>query len=116
MSFTKALLLMLVGLATIRSAQAQTYTVLYAFTGKADGNGPFGGLVRDSAGNLYGTTIGGGDGLYPNGTVFKLSFQGQAHAPPRVCRVPHGRGMALCRIGPGLDRQSVRHDRRRRQS
>jgi uncharacterized repeat protein (TIGR03803 family) len=77
MSFTKSLLLMLVGLATIRSARAQTYTVLYAFTGKADGNGPFGGLVRDSAGNLYGTTIGGGDGLYPNGTVFKLSSRGK---------------------------------------
>jgi len=77
MSFTKALLLLLVGLAAIRSVRAQTYTVLYAFTGKADGNGPYGGLVRDSAGNLYGTTIGGGDGLYPNGTVFKLSSRGK---------------------------------------
>ena len=36
-------------------------TVLYAFTGGADGLGPSSGLVRDEAGNLYGTTILGGD-------------------------------------------------------
>ena len=31
-------------------------TVLYTFTGGADGSGPSAGLVRDAAGNLYGTT------------------------------------------------------------
>ncbi len=36
-------------------------TVLYAFTGGTDGLGPSSGLVRDDAGNLYGTTILGGD-------------------------------------------------------
>jgi len=36
-------------------------TVLYAFTGGADGLGPSSGLVRDKAGNLYGNTIAGGD-------------------------------------------------------
>jgi uncharacterized repeat protein (TIGR03803 family) len=35
-------------------------TVLYTFTGGADGNGPLAGLVRDSAGNLFGTTEAGG--------------------------------------------------------
>jgi hypothetical protein len=29
-------------------------------TGKTDGNGPSSGLIRDSAGNFYGTTGGGG--------------------------------------------------------
>lgn len=36
-------------------------SVLYSFTGGADGGKPFAGLVRDSAGILYGTTsVGGG--------------------------------------------------------
>ncbi|HEV2379785.1 MAG TPA: choice-of-anchor tandem repeat GloVer-containing protein [Terriglobia bacterium] len=45
-------------------------TVLYNFTGNADGNEPFGGLVRDSAGNAYGTAFYGGLGT---GVIFKLS-------------------------------------------
>jgi uncharacterized repeat protein (TIGR03803 family) len=46
-------------------------TILYTFTGSGgDGEIPGGGLVRDSAGNLYGTTNSGGN-LYA-GTVFKL--------------------------------------------
>ena len=35
-------------------------TVLYSFTGGADGGSPHSPLFRDSAGNLYGTTIKGG--------------------------------------------------------
>src|ERR1035441_3236450 len=34
--------------------------VLYSFTGGADGGAPFAGVIRDSAGNLYGTTSSGG--------------------------------------------------------
>ena len=37
-----------------------TYTVLHTFTGP-DGAAPSGSLIRDDEGNLYGTTIGGGD-------------------------------------------------------
>jgi uncharacterized repeat protein (TIGR03803 family) len=69
--------------------------VLYSFTGGADGGNPYGGVVRDSAGNLYGVTgrwrgigvgvvfkvdtsghetvlytfTGGADGAYPNGVI-----------------------------------------------
>jgi uncharacterized repeat protein (TIGR03803 family) len=48
----------------------------YNFTGGADGGGPvWVVLARDSAGNLYGTTIGGGTaGL---GVVFKVNADGQ---------------------------------------
>ena len=51
-------------------------TVLYNFKGKAAGDGsyPVGGLVQDSAGNLYGTTSAGG--TYDYGTVFKLTPAG----------------------------------------
>ena len=60
-------------------AQAQTHTVLYSFTGGADGTQP-NGLVRDSAGNLYGSTRYAGDlncsGKQGCGTAFKLDQTG----------------------------------------
>ena len=50
-----------------------TETVLYNFTG-ADGANPYAGLIRDSAGNLHGTTFGGGG--WGAGVVFKLDTTG----------------------------------------
>jgi uncharacterized repeat protein (TIGR03803 family) len=50
-------------------------TVLYSFTGAADGGFPYGSIVSDSAGNLYGTTNGGG--ASGDGVVFKLDTSGQ---------------------------------------
>ena len=47
--------------------------ILHSFSG-LDGNFPSAGLVRDPAGNLYGTTILGGD--LDLGTVFKLDRTG----------------------------------------
>ncbi len=46
-------------------------TVLYRFTGGADGGNPTSNVIFDSLGNLYGTTVFGGNG---NGVVFELSF------------------------------------------
>jgi len=53
-------------------------TTLYSFTGEKDGLRPVSGLVRDSAGNLYGTTAGGGTGKCRGGcgTVFKIDTKG----------------------------------------
>jgi len=60
-----------------KSAEAQTFKVLYSFTGGADGGEPLAGLVRDAAGNLYGTTLyGGSGGPYGNGVVFELDNAG----------------------------------------
>jgi uncharacterized repeat protein (TIGR03803 family) len=46
-------------------------TVLYRFRGGTDGSTPTAGLVRDSAGNLYGTASAGG--TYSNGAIFKIN-------------------------------------------
>jgi uncharacterized repeat protein (TIGR03803 family) len=54
---------------------AGNYTVLYSFTGGVDGCIPLGGLIRDAAGNLYGTTLDGG--ASEGGTVFKLEATGR---------------------------------------
>jgi uncharacterized repeat protein (TIGR03803 family) len=48
-------------------------TVLYSFTCGSDGTNPS-GVIRDSAGNLYGTTGSGGTGA---GVVFKLDTSGR---------------------------------------
>ena len=46
-------------------------TTLYSFQGDPDGVFPYGGLVRDPAGNLYGTTYyGGAEG---DGTIYRLA-------------------------------------------
>jgi uncharacterized repeat protein (TIGR03803 family) len=49
--------------------------VLYSFSGGADGGQPNASLILDAAGNLYGTTIGGG--AYGHGTIFKFSRTGK---------------------------------------
>jgi hypothetical protein len=50
-----------------------TETILYAFQGGADGSTPYGGLVMDSTGNLYGTTAFGGQ--FGGGVVFEVPGQ-----------------------------------------
>ena len=51
------------------------YTVLYAFTGGADGGSPYAGVIGDPAGNLYGTTYIGGAAA--SGVVYKMDARGQ---------------------------------------
>jgi uncharacterized repeat protein (TIGR03803 family) len=44
--------------------------IVYVFSGLADGGGPEGGLIKGTAGDLYGTaSLGGTNG---GGTVFRL--------------------------------------------
>jgi uncharacterized repeat protein (TIGR03803 family) len=50
-------------------------TVIHRFAGGADGENPFGGLQKDVHGNLYGTTVYGGDmscGTHGCGLVFTV--------------------------------------------
>jgi uncharacterized repeat protein (TIGR03803 family) len=61
------------------SSQAQTEIILHNFQGKEDGGFPYGGLLLDSSGNLYGTTSTGGGGQTTNcspngcGVAFELT-------------------------------------------
>lgn len=67
LKFVAALVLIVVAAQTART---QTFTVLHNFTGGGDGSTPYAGLAIDAAGNLYGTTSGGG--LNTVGVVFKM--------------------------------------------
>jgi len=62
------------GGAVFKLDPAGNETVLYSFTGGADGSGPHGGVIRDSEGNFYGTTYRGGSSGY--GVVFKVDASG----------------------------------------
>jgi len=57
------------------SAQAQTFSVLYSFASEGDGDRPD-SLIRDAAGNFYGTTYYGGSKA-SDGVVFKLDATGK---------------------------------------
>jgi uncharacterized repeat protein (TIGR03803 family) len=74
------------------SGSSWTENTVYAFQSASDGGSPFGGVVFDNAGNLYGATSGGGPGS--GGTVYELmpadgswtfgvvySFNGSAYLP-----------------------------------
>jgi len=75
-------------------------TVLYNFTGGADGQYPFAGVIIDSQGNLYGTTIFGGTSS--DGVAFELdtagaetvlhTFYGSNGQYPVAILLPDGKG------------------------
>jgi uncharacterized repeat protein (TIGR03803 family) len=48
-----------------------TENTIYIFKNQVDGDGPYGRIIFDSEGNVYGTTISGGEHGY--GTVFELT-------------------------------------------
>ncbi|MEA2922746.1 MAG: hypothetical protein QOF07_2711, partial [Bradyrhizobium sp.] len=63
------------------SVSAPSYggkATLVSFTGYDDGGEPYGGVVSDAAGDLFGTTNVGGGGL---GTVFEIVNTGTVSAP-----------------------------------
>jgi uncharacterized repeat protein (TIGR03803 family) len=60
------------------SGSGWTHTVLYNFTGGADGGEPYKGVTLDSHGNLYGTAVTGGSGSCEGGcgVVYQLTNSG----------------------------------------
>lgn len=71
------------------SPPVSTFKTLYNFCPDgsicADGETPYGGLVRDNAGNLYGTTYSGG--AFGEGAVFKLDPSGHETVLYSFCRL-----------------------------
>ncbi len=63
----------LLALSLLAALPAPAQTTLYNFKGDPDGAAPVAPLIRDSAGNLYGTTYVGGNN---NGTVFEVNSAG----------------------------------------
>jgi uncharacterized repeat protein (TIGR03803 family) len=79
-----------------------TITVLHSFAGNTDGAYPPAGLVRDSAGNLYGTTAQGGSSSNM-GSVFKVDTSGKetilhSFTSPRQGMLPEA-GLLLDKAG-----------------
>ena len=68
------------GILGVQAAQAQTYTVLHAFTSHPDGDTPLAGVTLDGRGNIYGTASQGGNhnggGHQGDGTVWKVDANG----------------------------------------
>jgi uncharacterized repeat protein (TIGR03803 family) len=70
--FNASTVLVIVGMALVLTPSiwaGSTFKVLHKFTGDPDGAEPFGGLVFDRAGNLYGATLGG---AHQQGAIFRL--------------------------------------------
>lgn len=68
--YTAALVGLTLAVITV-SAQAQSFSVMYTFTGTPDGAGPIMSNLLNANGTLYGTTTSGG--AFGFGTIFKLS-------------------------------------------
>ena len=70
-----AVISMMLAAAIAAPAQAQTYRILYSFAAGMDGSQPSASLVRDPAGNLYGTTF--QYTAFNAGTVFQVDRTGK---------------------------------------
>jgi len=72
------------------SGRGWTESVLYRFGqgGGTDGFEPFAGVIFDGAGNLYGTTYGGGSTL--GGTVYQLTPSGSGWTENIIANFVHG--------------------------
>jgi uncharacterized repeat protein (TIGR03803 family) len=79
---TACALIIALAMVAPRPAAAQTFSVIYKFTGGPLGANPWAGMVMGRDGNLYGTTASGGRGSCPSsdpaelggcGTVFRFN-------------------------------------------
>jgi uncharacterized repeat protein (TIGR03803 family) len=65
-------------------------SLLYEFKGGHDGSDPYGGLIFDASGDLFGTTLNGGKGCGTSGcgTVYELKPNGSAYTEQVLYRFP----------------------------
>jgi uncharacterized repeat protein (TIGR03803 family) len=116
--------LFLIAGALALGCSGQTFSVLYTFSGGADGGYPqYGRLVGDSSGNLYGTATFGGDlncplVTYPGpgcGVVFKLDLKNNAETVLYTIQRRCGWRSALEWFNPRSKWECIWHGRFRRQ-
>ena len=69
---------------TTKKRGAWAEEIVHRFKGAPDGGGPSAGLVFDTKGNLYGTTLGGGGVRSGSGTVFKLTHNANGAWAERI--------------------------------
>ena len=68
-----------------------SYSILYSFSGGADGSNPAGPVVLDDKGDLYGTTSSGGTGCADGcGTVYELTPSGAGYEESVLYRFQGG--------------------------
>ena len=101
------------------AASSYKYEVLHSFCSEggfpncADGNGPLAGLIKDTEGNLYGTTFYGGANSN-SGTVFKVDNNGIETVLYNFCSTIadelYGWMESRGWFDPGHCRQSLRHN------
>ena len=93
-SLRVALMLLLLVAATAATSPAQTFKTLYNFCSKSsggyctDGQNPNSPLVQGTNGDLYGTTVFGGDNGGNYGTVFKVTPAGKLTTLYSFCSQP----------------------------
>jgi len=75
--FTAVALVLAIAAMGTETLPAQTFNVIYTFTGGADGNAPFGTPMLYN-GNIYGTTKAGG--ASNNGTIYEVNFASRHEA------------------------------------
>jgi uncharacterized repeat protein (TIGR03803 family) len=86
-----------------REGGGWTETVLHNFGNGTDGFFPEAGLVMDSAGNLYGTTLAGGIHTCDCGTVFELSPREGGGWTEKVLHSFNGEGRSYPEAGLTMD-------------
>lgn len=98
----RALFSLLLLLVASFTAEAQYhFRVLHAFGNGKDGVGVYGSVVLNNAGNIYGTTFGGG--IYSGGTVFLLRAGTNGHWSEVILHnFGHGNDGAAPLDGPTL--------------
>jgi uncharacterized repeat protein (TIGR03803 family) len=70
------------------AAEAHMFKTLYRFSGGADGANPFGSIVQDSHGNIYGCAVQAGTAKW--GTVYRLDKFGKATTLHSFANGPDG--------------------------
>ena len=87
---------------------ASTPTTLASFN-FTNGAGPYAGLIADAAGDLFGTTVGGG--AYGTGTVFEIAKTGTGYASTPTILASFNDGMEPFRCSDRRRRRGpLRHD------